>query len=117
MSLKKTVAILAAAGALAAISVPAMALENEFHGFYQIKGFVSNYNDGAAADLSPAALRHNERANNYAEQRARTQLAGEESGGQPVGDAPVDRHGELGRLRRSREGVHQLDGRRSAKSI
>ena len=79
MSLKKTVAIAAAVGALAAISVPAMALENEFHGFYTIKGFVSNFNDGGAADLSPAALRKNERANNYAEQRARIFYTGKAS--------------------------------------
>jgi len=79
MSLKKTVAIAAAVGALAAISVPAMALENEFHGFFTIKGFLSNYNDGAAADVSPAALRKNARANNYAEQRARIFYTGKAS--------------------------------------
>lgn len=69
MSIKKTVAIAAAAGALAAISVPAMALENEFHGFYQVKGFVSNFNDGNATNQIPALK--DVKANNYAEQRAR----------------------------------------------
>ena len=43
MKLKKTVAIAAAAGALAAISVPAMAFENEFHGMYKLKYFLSNF--------------------------------------------------------------------------
>jgi hypothetical protein len=79
MSLKKTVAILAAAGALAAISVPAMALENEFHGYYTLRGYVSNYNDAAAADVNPSALRHHERANQYAEQRARIFYTGKAS--------------------------------------
>ena len=69
MSIKKTVAIAAAAGALAAISVPAMALENEFHGFYQIKGIVSNYQDGDFKDTAPTLK--DAKANNYAEQRAR----------------------------------------------
>lgn len=79
MSLKKVVAIAAAAGALAAISVPAMALENEFHGFYQIKGFLSNYNNGAAGDQSPTVLGDKARANNYAEQRARIFYTGKAS--------------------------------------
>ena len=43
MSLKKTAAIAAAVGALAAISVPAMAFENEFHGAYTMKAIVGNY--------------------------------------------------------------------------
>ena len=42
MNLKKTAAIAAAAGALAAISVPAMALENEFHGMYRMFGYMTN---------------------------------------------------------------------------
>jgi len=71
MNFKKAATIAAVAGALAAVSVPAMALENEFHGFYQIKGILSNYNDGAAIDQSPAKLKENAQANNFAEQRAR----------------------------------------------
>src|SRR6266702_380218 len=49
MNFKKTVAIAAAAGALAAISVPAMALENEFHGMYRLFGFATNALSGNAS--------------------------------------------------------------------
>jgi len=82
MSLKKTVAIVAAAGALAAISVPAMALENEFHGSYTFNGIFSNFQDGGSGDapiyipskttgLLPA--RDKIKTNNYFEQRGRIQ--------------------------------------------
>jgi hypothetical protein len=73
MSLKKTVAIAAAAGALAAISVPAMAFENEFHGIYNLKFFVSNYENGSSSTIDPTAYFHNNKANNFFEQRARLQ--------------------------------------------
>lgn len=73
MSLKKTVAIVAAAGALAAISVPAMALENEFHGSYAFNTTFSNFQAGASGDYSPAGKRENQQTNNYFEQRARIQ--------------------------------------------
>src|SRR6266568_5066279 len=49
MNFKKTVAIAAAAGALAAISVPAMALENEFHGMYRLFGYATNALSGAGS--------------------------------------------------------------------
>lgn len=75
MSLKKTVAIVAAAGALAAISVPAMALENEFHGIYNLKFFVSDYENGGTTQISPQAFRHENKANNFFEQRARIQYS------------------------------------------
>ena len=71
MSLKKTAAIAAAVGALAAISVPAMALENEFHGMYKLKYFVSDYDNGGAGYINPDANREKLTANNYFEQRAR----------------------------------------------
>ena len=51
MSLKKVAAIAAAAGALAAISVPAMAFENEIHGFYKMKYFIDNYETGGGGQL------------------------------------------------------------------
>jgi len=83
MSLKKTAAILAAAGAMAAISVPAMALENEFHGMYKMKYFLSNYETGGSGFLTPVTQNlttlttspdnENRKANNYFEQRARLQ--------------------------------------------
>lgn len=55
MSLKKTVAIAAAAGALAAISVPAMAFENEAHGYYSARFFLSNADNGGSNYVSPGA--------------------------------------------------------------
>ena len=73
MSLKKTVAIVAAAGALAAISVPAMALENEFHGSYTFNGIFSNFQDGASGDFNPNLRNDKIKMNNYFEQRGRIQ--------------------------------------------
>jgi hypothetical protein len=90
MSLKKTVAIAAVAGALAAISVPAMALENEFHGVYNFNFTGSNFQDGGSGDFFPggrpafspangsatagaavAPWASTRQMNNYFEQRAR----------------------------------------------
>jgi hypothetical protein len=74
MSLKKTVAIVAAAGALAAISVPAMAFESEFHGMYKFKFIDSNVENGnTAADsrIVMTADKDHNKANSYLEQRAR----------------------------------------------
>ena len=73
MSIKKTVAILAAAGALAAISVPAMALENEFHGLYNFNTTFSNFQAGGSGDYLPAGKGEKQKMNNYFEQRARLQ--------------------------------------------
>jgi hypothetical protein len=73
MNLKKTVVIAAAAGALAAISVPAMAFENEFHGIYNLKFFVSNYENGSAVAIDPTEHYNKDKANNVFEQRARLQ--------------------------------------------
>ena len=72
MSFKKAVAIAAAAGALAAISVPAMALENEFHGTFGFNTTFSNFQDGGSGDFSPIG-RSDKKMNNYIEQRARLQ--------------------------------------------
>ena len=71
MSLKKTVAILAAVGALAAISVPAMALENEFHGIYNFNFNGSNVQSSASADIQVGGTPEKRQMNNYFEQRAR----------------------------------------------
>ncbi len=73
MSLKKTVAIAAAVGALAAISVPAMALENEFHGLYNFNATFSNFQNGTSGDFTPDGWRESRQMNNYFEQRARLQ--------------------------------------------
>jgi len=73
MSLKKTVAIAAAVGAMAAISVPAMALENEFHGSYTFNSIFSNFQDGGSGDFNPVLKNDKVKMNNYLEQRARIQ--------------------------------------------
>lgn len=69
MNFKKTAAIAAAAGALAAISVPAMALENEFHGMYKVFGYQSNFFNGNPAP----GFSSDPKSGFYAEQRARLQ--------------------------------------------
>ncbi len=73
MSIKKTVAIAAAAGALAAISVPAMAFENEFHGTYSFNTTFSNFQNGTSGDVAVAGKPEKQRMNNFFEQRARLQ--------------------------------------------
>jgi hypothetical protein len=73
MSLKKTVAIAAAAGALTAIAMPAMAFENEAHGSFVSRFILSNYDNGGVAQVSPSQYRADAKANNYIEQRARLQ--------------------------------------------
>ena len=69
MSLKKTAAIAAAVGALAAISVPAMALENEFHGMYKLMGYQTNFFNGVQTNV----LKKDAPSGFMAEQRARIQ--------------------------------------------
>lgn len=73
MNFKKTVAIAAAAGALAAVSVPAMAFENEFHGLLNFNTTFSNFQNGGSGDYSPAGTTEKKQMNNYIEQRARLQ--------------------------------------------
>lgn len=69
MNLKKTVAIATAAGALAAISVPAMAVENEFHGMYRAFAYATNATSGGAG----FNLKEKSATDKYIEQRARLQ--------------------------------------------
>jgi len=69
MNFKKTVAIATAAGALAAISVPAMALENEFHGMFRAFGYVTNSLSGGGA----FHLQEKSATDKFIEQRARIQ--------------------------------------------
>ena len=74
MNFKKTVAIATAVGALAAVSVPAMAFENEFHGMYRMRGIMSNYENSGGGLLS------NDSSTMTAfEQRARLQYAAKAS--------------------------------------
>ena len=73
MSFKKTILAVAAVGALtAATAVPAMALENEFHGMYKMKYFVSNFDNSSAGYFYENATKStSQSAVNYFEQRAR----------------------------------------------
>jgi hypothetical protein len=86
MSFKKTMLAVAATGALSAAAVvPAMAFENEFHGTYNLKYYLSNYEQGGGGNfLAPTITggktfinqptgntSDNLRLNNYFEQRAR----------------------------------------------
>ena len=82
MSIKKALAIAAAAGALTAVALPAMAFENEFHGTSRLRYFLSNYENGGGGNpLAPSATgtvalpagskTENLRLNNYFEQRTR----------------------------------------------
>ena len=75
MNFKKTVAIATAVGALAAISVPAMALENEFHGMYRAYGYVTNALSGSAA----FNLKEKSATDKFIEQRARIQYTAKAS--------------------------------------
>lgn len=68
MSLKKKTLAVLAAGAIVASAVPAMALENEFHGMFKFFGYGSNFFNGAGQGLSPTG-----KAGAFAEQRARIQ--------------------------------------------
>jgi hypothetical protein len=77
MSFKKRILAVAAAGALGALAaVPAMAFENEFHGTYTLKYYLTNYEQPSPSLLKPASLTawnatENLKTNNYFEQRAR----------------------------------------------
>ncbi|AJY69535.1 hypothetical protein RW64_07880 [Geobacter sulfurreducens] len=73
---KKVLAVSAACALSAATAVPALALENEFHGMFRVFGYLSNYGNGGsgsfAASTAPAVdLADNARTRSYVEQRAR----------------------------------------------
>lgn len=67
--MKKFTAVVALA-ALAATAVPAMALENEFHGTVRVSGFLSNFQDSRGNNAAFAAS-NDERTNTYVDQRVR----------------------------------------------
>jgi hypothetical protein len=70
MKLNKKLMVLAAVGALSATTATsAMAFENEFHGMYKLKYFLTNYENGGFGFINPNA--ENRKASNYFEQRAR----------------------------------------------
>ena len=65
---QKQMLTIAAAGALTAVTaLPAMALENEFHGMFAVKTFLSNFDNGGLL------LKENSKTNNYTDQRTRVQ--------------------------------------------
>src|SRR5690349_7152452 len=67
MSFKKKMLTVAAVSALtAATAVPAMALENEFHGMYKFMGYQTNFFTGVGGVLDDQP-----RSGWFAEQRAR----------------------------------------------
>ena len=75
MNFKKTVAIATAVGALTAISVPAMALENEFHGMFRNFFYLSNALSGGGGFM----MKDGAGTSRYAEQRARIQYTAKAS--------------------------------------
>ncbi|RII28757.1 MAG: histidine kinase [Geobacter sp.] len=69
MSMKKRLLAVAAVSALTvATAVPALALDNEFHGLFRVRGIIDNFNDGAGG---PVGLKNNPGTRSYIEQRAR----------------------------------------------
>jgi len=79
MKLNKKIAVAAAVGALGMAAVPAMALENEFSGIYNLGFFMSNYDNGGTAVLNPKAMSNNNQTGNYFEQRARIKYSAKAS--------------------------------------
>jgi len=79
MKLNKKIMVAAAAGALAvAAAVPAMAIENEFHGSIMFRSFLSNMDSAqnapaGATSIDPRTWNSTRRTNNYTEQRTRLQ--------------------------------------------
>ncbi len=69
MSFKKKILAVAAVSALtAATAVPALALENEFHGMFRLKADISNFDNGGTGLRIP---KYNPGTSNFVDQRAR----------------------------------------------
>ncbi|GFE57213.1 histidine kinase [Geobacter sp. AOG1] len=69
MSMKKRLLAVAAVSALTvATAVPALALENEFHGLFRLRGIIDNFNNGTGGKFTPSV---SSPTSNYIEQRAR----------------------------------------------
>jgi hypothetical protein len=74
---QKQMLTIAAAGALTAVTaLPAMAFENEFHGMFAIKTFLSNFDNGASGVIPGAK---DTKTNNYTDQRTRIQYTAKAS--------------------------------------
>uniref|UniRef100_A0A831U320 Histidine kinase n=1 Tax=Geobacter metallireducens TaxID=28232 RepID=A0A831U320_GEOME len=67
---KKVLAVSAACALSAATAVPALALENEFHGMFRVNGIVSNFGSEAGGTVL-ADLDNDAPTRSYIEQRAR----------------------------------------------
>jgi hypothetical protein len=74
MNFKKAAAIATAVGALAAVSVPAMAFENEFHGMYRLRAMVTNFENAGVSLLGKDSV-----DTTLFEQRARIQYTAKAS--------------------------------------
>jgi hypothetical protein len=74
MNFKKSATIAATVAALGALSVPAFALENEFHGMYRLRAITSNYENAGGGTLGKDAP-----TLNVFEQRARLQYTAKAS--------------------------------------
>lgn len=69
---QKQMMTVVAAGALTAVTaLPAMAFENEFHGMFAVKTFLSNFDNGSGNGV--LLLKENSKTNNYTDQRTRIQ--------------------------------------------
>lgn len=69
--LKNAVTVTAACGLAVLTAVPALALENEFHGSFRVKTFVTNFDDGTFDGYDPAGKEKKAATNSYVEQRIR----------------------------------------------
>jgi len=65
---KNVLAVTAACALTAATAVPALALENEFHGMFRVFGIANNFGSGGGGQITPA---DNSPTRSYVEQRAR----------------------------------------------
>jgi len=75
---QKQMLTIAAAGALTAVTaLPAMAFENEFHGTFAVKTFLSNIDGNANG--SALLTKEETKTNNYTEQRTRLQYVAKAS--------------------------------------
>ncbi|MFZ2950366.1 MAG: hypothetical protein WA003_12860 [Desulfuromonadaceae bacterium] len=75
----KLMAIVGVSALTVSMAVPALALDNEFHGMYRVRGIVSNFDDGGggtqfnADGVSGSLNKSNPRTSTFVEQRARLQ--------------------------------------------
>jgi len=79
MKLNKKIAVAAAVGALGMAAVPAMALENEFSGIYNLGFFMSNVDTYGTTVINPKAMFSSNKTANYFDQRARVKYTAKAS--------------------------------------